>query len=367
MYLVKSAINSLYNAVKNKFLEQVFSQTGKKDYGEKPLWEEKDISGEQFFRLFITEDPEIKPEYLSGLANNFRHKKPKPISLKKDGETYSTEYITCADNALDAYLSFLRYSYGSLEKRLSKFLSQNLNDIDQELQNQIRQNPAKSDSVNKTKLLDYRKKISSLMYASILENTEWWFYFYGYDKHRIIEPNQDKWSLVKLLLRFNKVNDDALSVEIINTDTPEHYSYEGEVDFLGSKTEIIVINLRTVPFLARQLNIKLNVGSGDGEIFLGQYLNYESDNHIISGTVVLERIDTDEINNPEPAVHSIPIKDKYTEDIDGISRYILQYLHDKKQNFRRTPNRAGHNLEGLRKWLETRDAEDMQNNNLIGI
>lgn len=327
------------------------------------FWDAKNKdTGVFFYKELI--DKESNPSYLYKLLDY--------IPYNGSLHTYlNLQYVAIGENYLYAFLNFLEIDGEDLEDKLMSFCDELGDDRREDKANQslLPQSKAKNTKLeddiplnDSIRIAELRTELTRLMYKHTqLFNTKWWFYLYGYDKHRLKSEKENTWTLVKLVMSIGEI-DETGNVEIrIDNTGVEHYDYVGVIDFQGSRTEVLVINLSTMPYLGRQLNIKIHVGNCEGDLFLGQYLNYESDNHIISGSVVLQRINQKKVFNPEPAVYKIENLEngeQYEKDTDGVSRFILQYLHDKKQNFHRTPLRVAHSLLGLKTWLETRREED---------
>lgn len=327
------------------------------------FWDAKNKNtGNFFYKEHI--DKESNPSYLYKLLDYLSHNGSLHSYLNLD-------YVAIGENYLHAFLDFLEIDGEDLEDKLLSFCEELGDESKEDKANQslLPQSKAKNTKLeddiplqDSIRIAELRTELTRLMYKHTqLFNTKWWFYLYGYDKHRLKSEKANTWTLVKLVMSIGEL-DETGNVEIrIDNTGVEHYDYVGGIDFQGSRTEVLVINLFTMPYLGRQLNIKLHVGNGEGDLFLGQYLNYESDNHIISGSVVLQKINQRKTINPEPAVYKIKNLEKgeqYEEDIEGVSRFILQYLQNKKQNFRRTPLRVAHSLLGLKSWLKTRREEN---------
>ncbi len=383
MNILLPIVQKIHKAVKDKYYDDISELTPKslKKDTELPIWEAKDENGEVlFYRIIAGNNKYLKPSYSTAIAVHGHTNKK--IHVTQSG----LEYTFFNEDNLMSFLQYLGFRCEVAEEGLFEFCSNPHYGVTlEEIRHQkLIPTGRKSEKFDSLLFNDYavsvsddfksypkklkqiaqlRNELGRLMFTSAnLENTQWWLYLHGYQRHKIEVDKINTWPLVKLVLTFGEINQEGdLFVKLDNTGI-EHYDYIGTVDFQSSRTEILVINLNTIPYYGRQLNLKIHIGTGEGNIFLGQYLNYESDNHIISGTIVLERI-KNEIE-PEPKVYYIDnlneCESEYLNDVEDISCYILEYLHDRVKNFRRTPLRSGHDLHGLKKWLDTRKKEDAE-------
>ncbi|GAB3514281.1 hypothetical protein [Emticicia fontis] len=184
-------------------------------------------------------------------------------------------------------------------------------------------------------------------YYAILKDKKWWFYAYGYNR-RLLENVEKGWVLLRIIIEFNISSDGRIKVKLNNIESDEHFSYSGEVDFTRSNGTILVVNFTNDHYKNRHLHLIIDIGKGKGEIFLGQYINVDNNRSIISGSVLLQNIpDTATLEQRQPAALSIPDEERYLEDIDGVSSFILEYFKDENQHFRRTPTNFGYDLKGF--------------------
>ncbi|GAB4002079.1 hypothetical protein GCM10028807_59900 [Spirosoma daeguense] len=368
--LLSPLAERLLRVVRTKFEDEIRSRDIPLPDDEDKFWSVIDPeSEEQLFNVLIG----------NGIKCSTLYKKfytlPKHLLSEESVEGKKVDYYgyVFRDTTLVAFMNFLGYPgsniveqfrYLAVMKLDNEKDSEKIKEFEIEVQfkklwgnvlSQMRRTrpPVREDIED---LINSKADLLRKTYAPLLCNTDWWLYFYGYDKLDL-KKNRDSWPLIKLLFRFGEVEEDEIVVTIENTDNPEHYDYRGSTDFRSSQYELLVFNFTTDPHFTRQLNMKIHVGIGEGTLFLGQYLNYENDGNIISGTLVLGSAASVPLSQRKPKVHWIPklTSDvRYTKAHDGVNESILQYLNDKDKNFRRTPLRAGHSLQGLQDWLDAR-------------
>ncbi|MGF1923717.1 MAG: hypothetical protein ACQUHE_06030 [Bacteroidia bacterium] len=347
MELLLSVAEHLYLSVKNKFEEDIKSLNLTIPKSENNFWNIKHGEVILFHNLIGEFDPCF-------LRDKVKYKSERRYILQ------SKKIINFGnDEHLFSYLTYLEFEGDDINTAFNNFLD-SLDEADKGFQLSYLN---KKDVTKKIRiplddieqLLEDKAKLLSRLYSPRLLGEKFWFFFYGYEKFKGVGQDEETWPLVKLLFKFPENYGIELKVEIDNTFDDEHHDYVGKTDFKTSREEVLVINCRTYPDFFRQLNIKIHIGTGDGGIFLGQYMNYESEGRIISGSILLQRI-TDENSDLTPKVHHIPKltgeQAYYTTDLEGIDKSIIQYLHNKKINFRRTSLRAGHNLHTLERWLK---------------
>jgi hypothetical protein len=166
------------------------------------------------------------------------------------------------------------------------------------------------------------------------KNTKWFLYFYGYTKvGHSTDPNF--WKLVRLTLEFDKtLSGGNLGIIIDNTADEDHRNYLGKTNFQNSTDKVLVMNFRTEE-KERDLNIKFNVSNLEGNIFEGQYLNYEpKPGRIISGTILM-------VNYVEKNEGFYPTTFPVALDSSNISKYpeiqeIIHFFQGNNLVFRET-------------------------------
>lgn len=379
MYLTINVLEEFYDAVVKKFSKQIFTKFTKEEVSEKNLfaenkdnnkviplrkfWSIKDKNGNLLFREFISKNENLNNFYLFDVytyrTSKYIPKKnvlDKKISVKKSSINNESDFISVKDDALGIFLIYLGYKNDDLNIRFKNFQTQHISPEDQLHQSRLKQKPS-SDSYKLDEVMKAKKrKVSFNEFAKRFENTEWWYYIRAYNNYGEFAEDENYWPLAKLILRFNSIKENKLIVDLENTNYPHHHNFRGELEFQFSQSSNIVLNLLTTsPTFHRFLNIVLMVEGDVTKFFLGQFINIERENsHVVSGSVIIERIDENKHINPLPERKKIPKQDIYNEDIDGISKYILQFLSDKSQNFRRTPNLLQSSLDGLKEWHKKR-------------
>ncbi|PSR55788.1 hypothetical protein AHMF7605_20940 [Adhaeribacter arboris] len=357
MELLVSVASKLYDQVKAKFEKDIKQRTSKLSNNKLPDTEEAiwnyPNNTQSLFRELIGD---FEPLYL---RNKVKYKTER--RYKKSGEALLN---FSRPDKLTAFLIYLDYQGEDLKDKLNAFLE--TVDSKERLFHHTHLNQSRP-TIKAEKpredvefYLEQTAKLLSKRYTPRLLGKRFWLYFYGYDKFiygndDLPDAAEDKWSLVKVEFAFTDMSGFDLKVTLTNTGAIEHYNYVGKTDFLTSSEQVLVINCRTEPDLTRQLNIKLHIGTGNGDIFIGQYLNYETEGRIISGSLLLQKI-PDAESDIQPKIYRVPnllpgIK-FYTEDFEGVDKNILQYLHDERLNYRRTSIKAGHTLRSLEKWLK---------------
>lgn len=188
------------------------------------------------------------------------------------------------------------------------------------------------------------KENTSLLDA--LSDTTWYLYYHEYDNY----PKTRLTIISRLIL------------EIVNPGQVFLYEKKHALDFIGSidlsssTNSIIVINLETknskLAIKKLQLRVIIQEGVLDNSIFLGQYMDFETGNKIVSGTIVLENVKghllddsaSDDYNDEYTIVREIKLRTGialkairidlvyYTGWERYIPLYIAHFLSDKWKN-----------------------------------
>lgn len=113
-------------------------------------------------------------------------------------------------------------------------------------------------------------------------NTIWYFYYHEYEN----SPKTRLTIISRLVLEIVSPN------QLYLYEKSETSDFAGSIDLKSSTQSIIVINLETrytnIEFKKLQLRILPLVGVSDNSIILGQYIDGETGNKIVSGTFVME-------------------------------------------------------------------------------
>jgi len=250
---------------------------------------------------------------------------------------------------LSIYLSFLGYKDESPVQQIKIFIDENEDILSPEIvSNQKILLNLSPDTIVRPK---EKAEPDISKWKTNLNNTTWYLYFYGY-KHDSEPLDEEEWNIIKLVLKFGKKSKktENLSVEIKNTPTINHHSYLGKTDFLMSGQKVLIMNLRTVDEHYRHLHIKIHVNNeANGDLFLGQYLNYGHDrDQIWSGSLILEKFKG---RHPFPFVYNF--KKGVCEEIDEIS-HLVDFFSDKAMNYRKT-TRQVHSQKDFEVWKKNRE------------
>lgn len=187
--------------------------------------------------------------------------------------------------------------------------------------------------------------------SEILLGKKYWFFFYSYDNYK---DKSETWKLRKLLIEFTEVVDSEILVRINHIADKKFQDYLGKTNLSSSSDDVVVIDCQTFSKL-KDRHLDIMVQLNDGELLFGQYLNYRKDGRIVSGSLLLQKIPAEQ-TNLTPETHLIPRLlgdlNRYTEDVEGIDKSIIQYFHDENLNFRQISLRAGNDLNTLKEWLD---------------
>lgn len=174
-----------------------------------------------------------------------------------------------------------------------------------------------------------------------LVNTQWELFIYNYKIRATDTPG-----IVRLILRINKKKKNN-NINVVLENVEGENSFTGEIINNEYNNNILFLSLNTED-KSKNLTIIFNVSASfepKNNIFLGQYIDNEEANEIISGTVLLKRID-------DPGSDILPKRFKLgTKDIDDIDETIIEFLKYKILNFTKTPT-AKYNLADLKAWID---------------
>lgn len=367
MRLVQNIFEVLYDELLTKFIKDTISQGEINPHNKDslPFWR-FEVNKKPLFLTLLKAEKFMTSSYLRKLKY--------AANLGEAGKMFVT---VGRDNLfIETYLKYLKYGDGDAEKRMHAFLdtlvNKGISPADIELQKKhIGLGNVRFSK--RTPVYEHTPHIPSMSSplklfkakAPFLENSNFWFFFYGYDLFQGTALKDGKWPLIRLLLTFKHSDGLDIVVTLTNTGDSEHHNYIGKTEFDNSSDSVLVITCRTDPGSDRLLTIMLHVGNATGSIFLGQYLHYQGDGRIISGNLVVQRIPKGRI--PKPKVIRVPEltgeNKVYKSSYQGVDKSILQYLHNKKINFRRNPLRVGHDLPSLAGWLATYNQEAYDDDN----
>lgn len=183
------------------------------------------------------------------------------------------------------------------------------------------------------------------------KNTDWWLYFYGYEKGK--RSSKRPYSLVRLIFQIQERDPEDISkyqLYIQNTEKhKEHIDYVGSIDLAYSSESILVCNLRNIRG-NKQLHMKFNVDKTGNELYLGQYMNFEEGDEIISGSVLLHKIPEADRETAKPI--SIHFNDHKIREV--VPSAIIRYFSNRGLSYRKT--KAGvYSLAELQKWKDEYD------------
>lgn len=118
-----------------------------------------------------------------------------------------------------------------------------------------------------------------------LLGTTWYLYYHEYD----LSPDTHHTIITRLILKINSETDIQIFEKL------EIHDFRGEIDVKRSIGQsIIIINLDSAHPKSStkklQIRIIIEEGISSNSIFLGQYIDFESSNIIVSGTIVIENV-----------------------------------------------------------------------------
>ncbi|WP_421825933.1 hypothetical protein [Larkinella sp.] len=266
-------------------------------------------------------------------------------------EAFQKKYAKLIENEIDEQIqTYIQYT-NELKNKI--YLKERSNNLFQTIEN-ASSNIAQAE----TNLIQEDKAIKinyiSSQHSSILMSSPFWFYFHSFNRYpNLNDPTNDNWKLMKLLIEFTGEPGEDFSVKISNLGYQPYDDYLGKTNFYESRESVVVIDCQTVNVAkSRHLDVMLQVTTGS--LLFGQYLNDNRSGEIVSGNMILERVKNGE--KLEPAIYYIPKlkpgEHEYKEDINGISKHILQFLHDESLSHRRIPSFEIPNTDILGEWLK---------------
>lgn len=290
----------------------------------------------KYLAFKILKNTSENPEYFYRLYNQFKNSGP-------DG------YIS--DGPLCAALEYLGFKVPEGEpppKRLSVkveiLYKQFINSFRHELLNQS--------EINGIIPSNYLSIVRHLI------DNQWWFCFHGHAQDK--EPKSNGWWLVHNIMKFELEAPNIIKVsKIVSRDSvAERYSdCFGTIDFSGSGSGTLAINVKSEHSNLEHIHIKLNIATNYySNIYLGEFIQHEHDGHIASGSGILLRVPSGitPISSQIRITQPCSIDDELPDNILAPFRDIAFYLEDKALNVRRTTNTICSTAEGLKEWKRSK-------------
>jgi hypothetical protein len=219
-----------------------------------------------------------------------------------------------------------------------------------------------------------------------LFGTTWYLYYHEYE----VAPSTRQTVISRLVLRINSESDICLFEKWPNHD------FKGGIDLERSGHSNIIMNFESIhpsrPSKKLQIRLIIEEGISQDSIFFGQYIDFESTNVIVSGTIVIENVlgcrlpkTTESKENQLLVSNSRYFKKRKIDFSDDeaydvvmvklayycgwekyIPKYIAYYLTDKWMNHHKTKSISpGSNLEKLGYWLKGQQKKEIKFNSII--
>jgi len=200
-------------------------------------------------------------------------------------------------------------------------------------------------------------------------NSKWFFYY-----HEYIDDPKTPYTIISRLV-----------LEIVDNKHIKLYERREKEDFTGSVTfgendNILIIQLtREITGRDKRLELRIIIPNGtvaDDSLFLGQYMDFETGEKIVSGTFVLENIKSHSLAEPNEAdkkvskykmerpilfadnttAKTIQVELVYYSDWKYyIPKTIANYLSHKWKNHTKTKPINNATLQGLGNFIEEQD------------
>ncbi|MEZ4991748.1 MAG: hypothetical protein R2824_15105 [Saprospiraceae bacterium] len=185
-----------------------------------------------------------------------------------------------------------------------------------------------------------------------LENTVW--YYYRFDYKNEAKPQ----SIKRLIFKIGKMLEDG-DLEISLIASSEIFSdYAGRISKSVSNDKILICRLSTTNVGAKLKVLMFHIEPRfKSQIYLGQYLEYDDDYQIMSGTIIIEKISDSGKVRPVP-------KDFYygsQEMKEEIDVNIQYYFEDKYLNFTKSPTGISTPYD-LQDWMKRKRSEREKEN-----
>ncbi len=167
-------------------------------------------------------------------------------------------------------------------------------------------------------------KVSTKNKISLFDNTNWFLYYFTDNQYT------DEQGISRALLCIKNTND--VRISNIKQNSNRSSNYKGHVKLDHSQQNLIV-EMTTEPLQQRSLHLIFYIGNTESacELAVGQYVNIETIGNIVSGSVLIEKID----NVPANFIAKEYIKE--TESfLKDIPTDIASYFEHKCWNFHRS-------------------------------
>lgn len=176
----------------------------------------------------------------------------------------------------------------------------------------------------------------------LLEHTDWYYYQFDHKNQRKAK------SILRKVLRIGRMLENGdLEIELIaQSDTFSDYA--GRISKSDSNEKILICRLSTKDIGAKLKTLMFHIDPRvKSKIYLGQYLEYDDNYSIMSGTLLISKIpDSNEISlGSRSFVYGSEEMDK------EVPPAIRQYFEDKNLNFTESPTGIS-TFYDLTNWLE---------------
>lgn len=181
----------------------------------------------------------------------------------------------------------------------------------------------------------------------VLENTDWHYYRFDY-------KNEGKpQSIRRMVFRIGKMleNGDLEASLIAGNDTFSDYT--GRISSRDSNDKILICRLSTKDVGAKLKVLMFHIDPRiKAKLYLGQYLEYDDDYHIMNGTIVIEKLPSSNFVDLESKVFRYGSKEMN----DMVDPTIQDYFEDKYLNFTKTPTGISTHYD-FKNWLDKKRSE----------
>lgn len=194
------------------------------------------------------------------------------------------------------------------------------------------------------------KKFESKL--KVLENTDWYYYRFDY-------KNEEKpQSIMRMVFRIGQMLENGdLEIELI-ANSSTFSDYAGTISRSDSNDKILICRLSTKKVGAKLKVLMFHIEPRfKSQIYLGQYLEYDDDHHIMSGTILIEKTSHTREMDLGSKVFHYGSKEMEAE----IDPNIQYYFEDKYMNFTKTPTGISTPFD-FQAWLHKKRFEREKDN-----